>query len=88
MQVVIMVTYVTLTKEWIAAHTGTITSIDTRADQITFDLPKKMSDKTPMMKLSTFYFKDIQGSHANSIYLLDAICIPKLEEQQSQWLFR
>lgn len=85
MRVVIMDTRVTLTKKWIAAHTGTITSISTTDNRITFNLPEKMSDKTPMMQFSTFYFKDIKDSYANSAYLLDATCIPEDKEQQTQW---
>ena len=86
MQVVIMGINVTPTKKWTAAHTGTITTINTIDNQITFDLPEKMSDNTPMMQLPTIYFADIENSHDKKVYLLDPSRMPEFDkEQQSQW---
>ncbi|HEY8885921.1 MAG TPA: hypothetical protein VIM31_00250 [Candidatus Microsaccharimonas sp.] len=81
--VVVMHTNSTDRKEWIKAHTGTITSID--AVNIGFNLAKNRPDVSELISIDKLRFPDLPDTLSKLIYIVDAVNLPDMDTAQSQY---
>jgi hypothetical protein len=80
MEVTLLHIIVTVNDDWIKAHTGTITAINTEKGFIAFDFPNKELDKTPAIPMHRFAFGPITDDDDKRLFLVNAMELATIQD--------